>query len=288
MEVKKMIPKSRITMASFIAGVAGGVVAGLISYVFISAGDIGIPEYTMAIGVVSGFLACFLVSAWYLKFMADKSWQMGILFGPLFGALAGGIAGMVTGFSSTLEDVGRHNFVLWQALLVGGGAGLGVGAWAGGITGLLSSLTLGPILARFPERTGFADKPVSEEYTAKTGKPTIAGVLNITAGSLIITVAVFIFTGFSIEFGAWSIPRMGGVISFWPPAMVVGIGTIILLVAVLAVLGGVFALRRKHWGWALAGSVAAIFLSYVTIWFTLPAIGILAIILLGLSKKEFE
>jgi hypothetical protein len=36
---------------------------------------------------------------------------------------------------------------------------------------------------------------------------------------------------------------------------VMGIG--LALLGVLAIIGGVFALKRKHWGWALAGAIAS-------------------------------
>ena len=96
------------------------------------------------------------------------------------------------------------------------------------------------------------------------------------------------FTDFSIELGAWSIPQTAGVLSYWGEGVVLGAGIIMLLMAVLVVLGGIFALQRKLWGWALAGSIAAILSLYFTISFMLPVMGIIALIFVGLSRKEFE
>jgi hypothetical protein len=58
------------------------------------------------------------------------------------------------------------------------------------------------------------------------------------------------------------------------------LGLLSALVGVLAIVGGVFALRRKHWGWALAGSIAATLVFF-------PC-GIPAIIFVSLGKPEFE
>jgi hypothetical protein len=51
-------------------------------------------------------------------------------------------------------------------------------------------------------------------------------------------------------------------------------------VGILAIVGGIYALQRKIWGLALAGSIAAFFPSWI--------LGIAAIVLTALSKNEFE
>jgi len=58
-----------------------------------------------------------------------------------------------------------------------------------------------------------------------------------------------------------------------------GIGLILILIGVLGIVGGVFALKKKHWAMALAGAIAA------TITF-FPC-GIPAIIFVCLGKEEF-
>lgn len=60
----------------------------------------------------------------------------------------------------------------------------------------------------------------------------------------------------------------------WPIVIILG------LLGALAIVGGVYALKRKIWGLALAGSIAAIFGS-------MP-LGIAGLVLTVLSKKEFE
>ncbi len=57
-------------------------------------------------------------------------------------------------------------------------------------------------------------------------------------------------------------------------------GLLAAAVGVLAIVGGVFALRKKYWGWALAGAIAGALAFF-------PC-GIPAIIFVGLGKPEFE
>jgi hypothetical protein len=52
------------------------------------------------------------------------------------------------------------------------------------------------------------------------------------------------------------------------------------LVGVLAIVGGVFALRKKHWGWALAGAIGGTM--------TFFPCGIPAIIFIATGKPEFQ
>jgi len=58
-----------------------------------------------------------------------------------------------------------------------------------------------------------------------------------------------------------------------------GIGLILALIGALAIVGGIFALMRKHWGWALAGAIASNIVFY-------PC-GIPAVIFVCLGKDEF-
>ena len=121
----------------------------------------------------------------------------------------------------------------------------------------------------------------------KTWKPTVAGILDIVGGALSILGAIALFLGVlffipvSSSGGPGPVPEMG----WW---MIPGILEAILLIAavysivvgVLPIIGGVYALRRKKWGLALAGSIAAIFGSLV--------MGILATIFIAMSRDEFE
>ena len=113
----------------------------------------------------------------------------------------------------------------------------------------------------------------------KTKKPTVAGIFNIITGALGIIGAIAMFIGFSIVSGGWGIPGMEAIPGF-VPGIILGTAISSLPIAVLALVGGIFAVQRKQWGWALAGSIAAIF--------SLIILGIPAVILVAISKNEFE
>ena len=113
----------------------------------------------------------------------------------------------------------------------------------------------------------------------KTNKPIVAGVLNIITSVLGILGAIAMFIGFTVVSGNWGIPGMAAIPGF-VPGIVLGQGIFTLIIAVLALIGGIFAVQRKQWGWALAGSIAAIF----GIFF----LGIPAVVLVAISKDKFS
>jgi len=52
-----------------------------------------------------------------------------------------------------------------------------------------------------------------------------------------------------------------------------------IAMGVIALIGGIFALRRKAWGFALAGAILALF--------PIIPLGVLSIIFVSMAKKEF-
>ena len=109
----------------------------------------------------------------------------------------------------------------------------------------------------------------------KTPMPTVAGILAIAAGGfkLLGLLGLIIASFFVI---ASPVPAVGV-----DPAVILLIISIPLaILGILAVVGGIYALQRKKWGLALAGSIAA-FLPF-------SLMGIAALILTVLSKNEFE
>ncbi len=124
-----------------LGAIIGGYYAGVTTMITF---DNAVYSYELVpIGVVIGFLTCFLVSIWYLKFMQNRSWKAGPFFGPLFGALAGVISGVVT-----LTGIHYLHNVLATSLLSSLAVGGGVGAITGVIIGFLSAAILGPILLK--------------------------------------------------------------------------------------------------------------------------------------------
>jgi len=113
---------------------------------------------------------------------------------------------------------------------------------------------------------------VAKAIDGKTWKPTAAGILCIIAGTIsvifCIVVVVFgsiigAFFGFEVVWG-WS--------TFAIPLIILGI---------IAIVGGIYAVRRKIWGLALVGSICALFGPWAIL-------GIPAIIFVILGKGEFE
>ena len=115
-----------------------------------------------------------------------------------------------------------------------------------------------------------------------SSSPTAAGVLSIVSGVFgilgsagLILFAVFFnslvsFEGYPYE----DFPFV------FLEAFYLTWGIIMLLLAVLALIGGIYALQRRYWGLALAGSIAAILVFFPT--------GIAAVIFVALSKNEFS
>jgi len=109
-----------------------------------------------------------------------------------------------------------------------------------------------------------------------TWKPILAGVLDILSGAFLFGITLFL----AIRGIAW-------------------IATTLVLPAILATAGGVYAMMRRKWPMALAGSISAFLalLAFGAIYYStsegiiawIPTlVGIAAIILSVLSKKEFE
>ena len=139
----------------------------------------------------------------------------------------------------------------------------------------------------------------------RTWKPTAAGILCIVAG-IIVLIPVMVF-------GRWS-PIIGGIglIVFAPLIP-------LILFGIIQIVGGIYALRRRRWGLALAGSICCplagfvilglyfvlFLIANVAVWprtpesgDTIPMIigfivgfvifGILPIVFVILGKREFK
>ncbi len=111
----------------------------------------------------------------------------------------------------------------------------------------------------------------------KTWMSMTAGILDIICGCWALLIAfVFVFLGSIFKlFATAQIPP------FLAPVIAI-LGIPCAIIGILAIVGGVFALRRKVWGLALAGSIASLFS------FHLFFLGIAAIVFTALSKNEFE
>ncbi len=112
--------------------------------------------------------------------------------------------------------------------------------------------------------------------------PKVAGILDIVAGSFGILISFFITIWFGVI--SYFIPTNVSEFNDFPfrfmTIFMVLWGVFIFAAGVLAIVGGIRALRKKHWGLALAGSIAAFFGS--------SPLGVAAIIFTALGKNQFE
>ena len=100
----------------------------------------------------------------------------------------------------------------------------------------------------------------------------------IISGVLGLIWAICLFIGFGVVSGTIGIPT--GYIPGFVSGVVLDMAIPTLIIAILALVGGIFAVQRKQWGWSLAGSIAAIIVF-------LP-LGIASTVLAAQSKNEFE
>jgi len=121
---------------------------------------------------------------------------------------------------------------------------------------------------------------------SRSGLLTAGGVLSIVAGALEVIGGVIIAlltVGIRILIRLALIPSHTG--DWWGPIIpvipswLIIVGVPILVLGIVAIVGGVSAIRRKSFGLSLAGAICA-----------LPSaiLGILAVIFVSVSKREFD
>ncbi|MBL7165644.1 MAG: hypothetical protein ISS55_04065 [Dehalococcoidales bacterium] len=114
----------------------------------------------------------------------------------------------------------------------------------------------------------------------KSWMPTAAGVLNIISAAIRLLVVLCLIIAMIVTGDFLIFTGLG----FWFPLNVMAVLWLITVplavTGVLALIGGIFALQRKRWGLALAGSIAA-FLPF-------GILGLVATIFTSLSRDDFE
>jgi hypothetical protein len=121
----------------------------------------------------------------------------------------------------------------------------------------------------------------------KTWKPIAAGILDIIGGglrilgSIAVLIGIMFFIPVATSVGLGPVPGVAqGLIPGVLNTILIIAIVFLLIVGILPIIGGIYALQRKKWGLALAGSIVAIFGSSI--------MGILATIFIAMSKDEFE
>jgi len=106
----------------------------------------------------------------------------------------------------------------------------------------------------------------------KTWKPTTAGILSIVAGVFGLIAAIVVGVIGGTIAGLEEIPGLG--------TLFAAIAIPLIILAIVAIVGGIYALKRRIWGLALAGTICSLF----SVWL----LGIPAIIFVILGKSEFS
>ena len=109
----------------------------------------------------------------------------------------------------------------------------------------------------------------------KSSKPVWGGILTL------LSAAMAIFGALNYAIGFFDQPGIGkGDILPFVPSIIFGVPMMSIVIGVLALAGGIFALCRKRWKWALTGAIAAAL--------SLLPMGIAAIVLVATSRDEFD
>jgi hypothetical protein len=127
---------------------------------------------------------------------------------------------------------------------------------------------------------------MSSNGDSRSGLLTAGGILSIVAGALevigggiivVVTARIGMLLKLALLLfhrGDW-LERITPVIPNW----LIIVGVPLLVLGIIAIVGGVSAVRRKRFGLSLAGAICAL---------PLNILGILAIIFVSMSKREFE
>jgi len=82
--------------------------------------------------------------------------------------------------------------------------------------------------------------------------------------------------------GMWGMWGSGSYMMPWGMGFLGGFGLLGMILGAVAIVGGIFALRRRHWGLSLAGAICA---TLMPVSFLL---GVAAIVFIAMSHEEFE
>ncbi|MFQ5350650.1 MAG: hypothetical protein ACE5EG_09435 [Thermoanaerobaculia bacterium] len=116
----------------------------------------------------------------------------------------------------------------------------------------------------------------------RTWMPTAAGILNIIAGVLaLLGTLALIFVGSVTVMVPGMTPEPEDDLPLaLASGLIWGLAALGLIGALLAIVGGVVALRRTGWAWPLAGAISALFCA-------MP-VGVFALIFVVMAEKELR
>lgn len=124
---------------------------------------------------------------------------------------------------------------------------------------------------------------VAKAIKEKTWKTRTAGILAIVAGAI----GVAEWTAAAVlGIFVWGWLAMDGLLGLG--GIIIAVVAVVIAIGIVAIVGGISALKRRRWRLALAGSICAIFsFIFIPILLNVP-LAIAAIVLVVLGKGEFE
>ena len=136
----------------------------------------------------------------------------------------------------------------------------------------------------------------------RTWKPTAAGILCIIAA-----VPVLVIVGWVVALNVGGPSHEGGYGVIFLALFVAPISILLIIFGILAIVGGIYALKRRRWGLALAGSICVLILGspvvaigalfgpalspssfMVSVFVVFVGLTFLPLIFVILGKREFE
>jgi len=116
----------------------------------------------------------------------------------------------------------------------------------------------------------------------KTVMPVIGGVLILIAGIMGLAAGGILLAIDLDELDQYGLNVAGDMLE----DIMTVCGIIFLILGILAVLGGLFGVMRKHWGLAILGGVVGLFV--LGPWMLGSLFALIGLILVAVSKGEFE
>ena len=124
---------------------------------------------------------------------------------------------------------------------------------------------------------------VAEAITRRTWMPRAAGVLTIIIGAVGVIEWVAVAVLGILAWGWLGMTDFDGL-----GIIITAVVAIMIIIGVVDIIGGVFALKRRRWGLALAGSICAFFsFFFIPVFLNVP-LAIAAIVLVIMAKGEFS
>lgn len=116
----------------------------------------------------------------------------------------------------------------------------------------------------------------------------VAGILDLLIGipALLIGIVLSLMGAMLPQWIAEA-PELAEDLEGIPLEFFTGMGVVMIILAVLAIVGGIFAIRRRKWGMALGGSICAIFAG-IPLYLAGLFLGIPAVVFTALGKEHFK